>query len=208
MYLLHVKQPMGALIEEMDVRLARFAPEIVGDPRVRCSGSTATSRFSRQVALQDPARLLVLSSRRGKGRGPGIEAHGGAGFYFHLAPEGSSIGAGMWMPPRPTVALREAIVEDQRGFERGSAGARGAKAVWSARLTDAMLKRLPRGFDEGHPAARWLRYQSFTVGRRLSTAEVLGKNLPKTLEKDYRMTLPLVRWLNRAMGFLPVKRRL
>ena len=71
-----------------------------------------------------------------------------------------------------------------------------------------MLKRLPRGFGEGHPAARWLRYQSFTVGRRLSMAEVLGKNLPRALEKDYRMTLPLVRWLNRARGFLPVKRRL
>ena len=28
-----VKQPMRHLIEEMDVRLARLAPEIVGDPK-------------------------------------------------------------------------------------------------------------------------------------------------------------------------------
>ncbi|HKE88801.1 MAG TPA: DUF2461 family protein, partial [Gemmatimonadales bacterium] len=28
-----VKAPMQALIEELDVRLARFAPEIVGDPK-------------------------------------------------------------------------------------------------------------------------------------------------------------------------------
>ena len=32
-YVEHVVAPMRALIEELDVRLARFAPEITGDPK-------------------------------------------------------------------------------------------------------------------------------------------------------------------------------
>ena len=201
---------MRALVEEIDVRLARFAPEIVGDPRRSVFRIHRDVRFSRDRSpYKTSAACWFYHRDAGKGIGSGASgAHGGAGFWFSIGPEESSIGAGVWMPPGPTLAkLREALAEDPRGFERGLL-APAVRRRFGPLDEDAMLKRLPRGFGEGHPAARWLRYQSFTVGRRLSTAEVLGKNLPKTLEKDYRMTLPLVRWLNRAMGFLPVKRRL
>ena len=70
-----------------------------------------------------------------------------------------------------------------------------------------MLKRMPRGFAEDHPAARWLRYQSFTIGRELSDRQVLGPKLPALLEVDFRLMMPLVRWLNRALGLKEAKER-
>ena len=68
---------------------------------------------------------------------------------------------------------------------------------------EAMLKRMPRGFSEAHPAARWLRYQSFTIGRQLSDREVLSPRLADGLEKDFRLMLPFVRCLNAALGLIP-----
>jgi uncharacterized protein (DUF2461 family) len=62
------------------------------------------------------------------------------------------------------------------------------------------LKRMPRGFSEDHPAAKWLRYQSFTSGRLLKDAEVTSSRLPALLARDFERLLPLVRWLNGALG--------
>jgi uncharacterized protein (DUF2461 family) len=70
-----------------------------------------------------------------------------------------------------------------------------------------MLKRVPRGYDEAHPAARWLRHQSFTVGRPLTDAQVTGSRLGATLEADYRAILPLVRWLNGTLGLATMRGR-
>jgi uncharacterized protein (DUF2461 family) len=66
---------------------------------------------------------------------------------------------------------------------------------------ESRLKRMPRGFAEDHRAAKWLRYQSFTAGRMLKDSEVTSARLAASLEKDFVGTLPLVRWLNTALGF-------
>jgi uncharacterized protein (DUF2461 family) len=70
-----------------------------------------------------------------------------------------------------------------------------------------MTKRMPRGFAEDHPAAKWLRYQSFTTGRSLTDSQVLGTRLAQLLEREYVAILPLVRWLNAALGHRPMERR-
>mgnify|MGYP001124707480 CR=1 FL=1 len=72
---------------------------------------------------------------------------------------------------------------------------------------EAMLKRVPRGFPPDHPAADWLRFQSFTAGRKLADADVLGPALPDRLAKDYAALVPFVRWLNRALGLAAADRR-
>ena len=48
-----------------------------------------------------------------------------------------------------------------------------------------MLKRLPRGFADDHPAGRWLRHQSFTAGRLLTERDALSPRLVGTLTRDY-----------------------
>ena len=69
------------------------------------------------------------------------------------------------------------------------------------------LTRVPRGYEPGHPAEKWLKYQSFTLGRALGEADVMSKRLPQILERDYKAMLPLVRWLNTAIGYSPRKSR-
>src|SRR5437867_11016898 len=113
-----LQAPMRELIEEMDVRLARVAPEIVGDPRRSLFRIYRDIRFSKDKSPYK-THAACWFYHRNAGRKVGSEADAGsAGFYFHLQPGKSMIGAGVWMPPRPQLnKLRHAIANDPRGFD-------------------------------------------------------------------------------------------
>ena len=202
-----VKRPLQALVEELDIALARTAPEIVGHPQRSIFRIHRDVRFSKDKSpykTQAACWLYHIDA----GRGVGGEAQGGAGFYFQLAPGDCLLGAGIWMPPRGALTrIREALAEAPDPFE-SIVGVPRFRRRFGTLDEDAMLKRLPRGYTESHPAARWLRYLSFTAGRRLSEREVLSPRLPATLARDFAALTPFVRWLNGALGFRSLQRRL
>src|SRR5207247_9991863 len=114
-----VVAPMRALIEEMDVRLARFAPEITGHPKRSMFRIYRDVRFSKDKSPYKTNAGCWFWHRDADPRVGDSAEGGGAGFYFHLQPGSSFTGAGIWMPPRPLLGkLRDAIAEDPRGFER------------------------------------------------------------------------------------------
>lgn len=195
-----VREPMRGLIEEMNVRFARFAPEVGGDPRRSMFRINRDIRFSRDKSPYKTHAACWFNHRSASTKVGGQAHEGSAGFYFHLQPGKSFVGAGLWMPPRPQLnALRVAIAEDHAGFERM---VRSLKRFGG--LSDehgAMLKRMPRGYGEDHAAAKWLKYQSFTSGRALRDSDVVGPRLPALLARQFEGLLPLVRWLNDALGY-------
>ena len=132
---------------------------------------------------------------------------GGAGFYFHLAPGESFVGGGIWMPPRPVLnRIRAAIAAKPAAFE-GIVRAPALVRRLGGMDEESMLKRMPRGYAEDHPAARWLRFQSFTVGRSLTDNQVTGARLPSLLEGNFEAMRPLVRWINSALGLAESRTR-
>lgn len=196
----HVKAPMADLVEEMDRRMSSFAPELVGDPKRSVFRIHRDIRFSKDKSPYKTHAACWFFHQAGTSK-VGREAEGGgAGYYFHLEPGASFVGGGCWMPPRPALLkFRAAIARDSKGFAR-IVKAPALQKRYGGLSEEDMLKRVPRGYDEDHPAARWLRLQSFTVGRPISDAQVTGKHLGKILEADYRAMLPLVRWLNTTLG--------
>jgi uncharacterized protein (TIGR02453 family) len=209
-----LRHPMITLVDEMDARFGAFMPEMVGDRRRSVFRIHRDVRFSKDKRPYKTNAACwffhrdVGRARQGAraGETAGATVHGGAGFYFQLAPGDCWVGGGLWMPPRPALhVLREAIAEGHRGFER-IVRAPAFVERFGELDAEAVLKRVPRGFDPDHPAGDWLRYQSFTAGRRMDDAETLGARLPDLLEADYRALLPFVRWINRALS-LPVAER-
>jgi uncharacterized protein (TIGR02453 family) len=202
-----VRAPMRELIEEMDVRFARLAPEIIGDPKRSMFRIYRDVRFSKD---KSPYKIHAACwfFHRGADAGVGGDAEGGgAGFYLHVEPGRSMLGAGLWMPPRPLLnSLRDAIAEHPAAFERVVRD-RTFVRRYGGLDDEAVLKRMPRGFPETHAAARWLRYQSFTAGRLLRDAEVTSPRLSAVLQADFTRLLPLVRWLNGGLGLRAAKRR-
>ena len=202
-----VVAPMRALIEELDVRLARFAPEITGHPKRSMFRIYRDVRFSRDKSPYKTNAGCWFWHRAADPRVGDSAEGGGAGFYFHLQPGSSFTGAGIWMPPRPLLAkLRDAIADDRAGFERVVKHP-GFVRRFGGLDDEHCLKRMPRGFSETHPAARWLKFQSFVSGRELSDKQVTSPTLAALLQDDFSKLLPLVRWLNGALGLKPAQTR-
>ncbi len=205
-YEAHIRAPMRALIEEMDVRFARFAPELTGDPKRSMFRIHRDIRFSKDKSPYKTHAACWFRHNAADHRVGGDAEAGSAGLYFHLEPKKSFVGAGIWMPPRPALdKIRDSIADDPTQFGR-IVESPAARRRFGGLDDEAMLKRMPRGFSDTHPAARWLRYQSFTIGRQLSDQEALSSRLPDGLEKDFRLMVPLVRWLNGALGLRSVSR--
>jgi uncharacterized protein (TIGR02453 family) len=202
-----VRDPMRALVEEMDVRLARIAPELTGDPRRSVFRIHRDVRFSRD---KSPYKTNAACQfyHMDAGRGAGRDADGaGAGLYFQLADGECFVAGGLWMPARPSLdRVREAIDADPGALDRLLRAPPFRRRF--RRLDDeGVLTRMPRGYPDSHPAAGWLRYQSFTATRDLEEREVLSPRLPEILARDFAALAPLVRWLNRAIGYPSRDRR-
>lgn len=204
-----VSDPMKALIEELDIRFAGLAPEFVGDPKRSLFRIYRDVRFSKDKSPYKTHAALWIY-HRAPGRGVGKEIDGGAGFYVHLEPGASLVAAGLWMPPRPSLAkVREHLSEDPAGWKRAVSSPAVLKRFGGLNEEDdgVMLKRLPRGFEEGHPAERWLRFNSFTMHRAYRDADMISPTLPDKAIRDFALLVPMCRWLNRALGYLPAKTR-
>ena len=204
-----LRAPLRALVEELDVRLATIAPEIVGDVRRSPLRAQRDTRFTHDKAPYKRHAGCVLY-HRAAGRSAAMRENGGAaGFYFQLEPGASLVAGGMWAPPRPTLnQVRAAIVADQPGFERAVGHPAFVKrfgALYAA--DDQMLARRPRGVAPGHPAEHWLRHLSFIGERPLTDEEVTSPTLVDTLSADLAALTPLVRWLNAVVGYAPARWR-
>jgi len=205
-YETEVREPMRELIEDLDARFAEFAPEIGGDPKRSMFRIYRDIRFSKDKSPYK-THAACWFHHLNAARTVGAEADAGsAGYYFHLQPGGkSALGAGLWMPPRPQLKkLRDAIAKDPKGFDRM---ARSIPSRFGGLDDEGALKRMPRGYAEDHPAAKWLRFQSFTSGRSLTDKQVTSPSLASFLAREYEALLPLVRWLNGGLGFKPASSR-
>ena len=204
-YETELRRPLSALAEEIDVRLAAIAPEIVGDPKRSLFRIHRDVRFS---ADKSPYKTHVACwfHHVDAGRGVGTQTpHGGAGFYFHMEADRASLGGGIWMPPRPTLQrIRQAIDEDVRPLATILAAARRR---FGGLADEHMLTRMPRGYAESHPAALLLRHQSYTLGRELASRDLLSAKLADVLARDFQRLTPLVRWINGALGLRTLARR-
>jgi uncharacterized protein (TIGR02453 family) len=199
-----LQQPLRALLDELDVRLAVLAPEFQPDQKRSVFRIYRDVRFSKDKSPYK-THVAFWITHRALGNSSGTNVHGGAGLYFHVEPGASIIAGGMWMPPAPALArIRTALVDDLTGFE---AARRKLRPAFGQLSDEAVLQRVPRGYATDHPAAQWLRYRSFTASRPIAAGELRRADLPDRLARAYVPVLPLVRWLNSALGLPPAARR-
>jgi uncharacterized protein (TIGR02453 family) len=201
-----VRVPLKALVEAIDVRLATLAPEITGDPKRSLFRINRDIRFSKDKSPYK-TNAGCWFYHRDAGRGVGQDAEGGAGFYFHLDGKESFIAGGIWMPARPALnKIRDAIAESGEGL-RAILAQPALRRRFGGLEEESRLTRVPRGYPPEHPAADLLRHQSFTVGRGVATGDLKTAKLVDRLARDIAVMVPLVRWLNGAVGFQPATRR-
>jgi len=202
-----VREPMRRLVETLDAKLGSIAPEIVGDPKRSMFRLHRDIRFSRNKSpYKTNAGAWFYHGNAGRKVGRAGEG-GGAGFYFHIDPVTCFVAGGLWMPARPTLQrIREAIAAQPGALARLTSAA-GFRRRFDGLSEEAKLRRVPRDFSPDHPAAEWLKLQSFTARAPIEPSVVTSPRLINRLSRDFGLLLPLVRWLNRALGYQPARTR-
>jgi uncharacterized protein (TIGR02453 family) len=202
-----VREPMRRLVEALDTRLGSIAPEIIGDPKGSMFRIHRDVRFSKDKSPYK-TNAGVWFYHRDAGRTVGTMGEGGgAGFYVHIDPTACFMAGGIWMPARPVLLrVREAIAAQPTALARLTS-APELRRRFAGLNEDAKLRRVPQGFPPDHPAAEWLKLQSFTARAPVEPSVVTSPRLISRLSRDFGLLLPLVRWLNRALGYQPATAR-
>jgi uncharacterized protein (TIGR02453 family) len=202
-----VRDPMRRLVETLDTRLGAIAPEIVGDPRRSMFRIHRDVRFSRNKSPYKTNAGAWLYHRDAGRKVGTVGEGGGAGFYFHIDPTACFMAGGIWMPARPALLrIREAIAGQPTALDRLT-NAPGFRRRFDGLRQEAKLRRVPRDFSPDHRAAEWLKLQSFTASAPIERSVATSPRLVDRLCRDFALLVPLVRWLNRALGYQPAKER-
>jgi uncharacterized protein (TIGR02453 family) len=126
------------------------------------------------------------------------------GFYFSFEPaeKGKGIrtfaGGGVYMPmPDQLKRIRTKIAAEHKQLEKILSD-KPFKKLCPNGLTGDTLTRMPKGFDEDHPAAKWLKMKSFLFEFPLSEEDLISKKLPDRLLKNFQISLPLIAFFGNA----------
>ena len=191
-----LKEPLEALIADLAIELEARDIPLRADPKKSPFRIYRDTRFSKD---KSPYKTHVAASFPWVGSGAATsegesERHGGG--YFHLSPQGSYMGGGMWHPePARLAAFRRAVDQDT---------ARTLAVInepgFVARFTNLSddgetLKRIPQGYAANHPQADLLKMKNVTFGRPLTEKEALSKDLPRILADDFAAGVPVMSFL-------------
>jgi uncharacterized protein (TIGR02453 family) len=193
-YEAHVRGPMLAVIERLADDFPAFAPDLVAS-RESMFRIYRDTRFSGDKRPLKTHVAASFTSRR-------LPRGGGAGLYFHLDPNTDRdvwIGGGIYAPdPRELARIREHIASHARrlraiveapAFRRRLGGLEGTQ-----------LTRMPRGYTEDHPAARYLRFKQLYAGRSYGVELATSPRFYAEVLRVFRIVAPLVAFLNAPLA--------
>ena len=190
-YETNVKQPMQSLIASLQPEFARFAPEFDLNPKRSIFRIYRDVRFSSD---KTPYKTNAAAHFVLRGKPKGLL---GSGFYLEINPDECYCGGGIYIPDgdqlkkiRKAIAARGEefleIVED-RTFKKNF-----APFEWQK------LQRMPKGYEEDHPMADWLKYKQFFVGQGWSAARCFKSAFMDDIVETCEQITPLARFLNSA----------
>lgn len=190
-----LKEPMLALIEEINAAMEGFAPEYVRPPHKTMMRIYRDIRFSsdkRPYKHQVPAWWAKR----------GMEKTSGGGFYMHVNPKEVLVAVGVYMPEREQLlGIRRWMAEhhaEYRAMLKSLMKARAGAQPFTGIDADA-LTRMPKGFPADHPAGELLRAKNWGVHVSLPPETALEPSLGKEIIKRFRLATPLVDALNGAI---------
>ncbi len=145
--------PARELVTRVGALLRLKRPAIVADPRTDRSiyRLNRDTRFSRDKTPYKTHLALWWW----EGPEDRLEC---PGFYFHLTPESLGLSVGCYRFSERGLAGWRAALSDPKKAARFRRLAKEFEAA-GATFSEPELKRMPAGFDPGHPMAEWLRHK-------------------------------------------------
>jgi uncharacterized protein (TIGR02453 family) len=195
-YEAEVKAPMLAVIAEINQGLMKAAPEFVRDPAKIMMRIYRDTRFSKDK-LPYKTNIAAWWARQG------MEKTSGAGFYLDVNPDQVTIAAGCYMPEKEQLlAIRRHLLEHHAELRKLLAS---KKLVAAGMFSFEALKmtRPPKGFPADSPAIDLILHRQWGVAARLSAETALQPDFVAEVIKRFKLTLPLVAFLNEPIQTAP-----
>lgn len=123
-----------------------------------------------------------------------------AGFYVHIEPGASFVGAGLHNPQKEKLdAIRRQIDRDGDRLDQLRQSDTFQERFGS--IDGAELKTSPRDYDQDHPYIHLLRKKSFTVQAPIKQSDFTQGKALKKITAIYRDALPFMRFFDQALQY-------
>jgi uncharacterized protein (TIGR02453 family) len=188
----YMKAPMQSFIFALQTHFARFAPEFDLNPKRSIFRIYRDIRFS---ADKTPYKTHIAAHFVLRGKPKGFV---GSGYYLEIAPGELYIGGGIYIPDSDQLKkIRRAIAGRGEEFLSIIENRRFKKLF--APFEWKKLQRIPKGYEENHPMAEWLKYKQFFVGVSWPESKCYRSSFVKETAGICEELTPLVRFLNSAL---------
>ena len=184
------------LVTGLVAGITKFDPAMAG-----CNPKKALFRINRDLRFRpggDPYKTTFSAAMTATGLKKPSEG-GGPFYYFQLNAHGELLTAGgEYMPPSSRLReIRQHIVADPKGVN-ALLKDKGLQTVFGGLHEEDKLVRPPKCFEADEPHIEQLKLKSFVVRKRISTAKIIGPDLPALILADFKVAQPLVKWLRAA----------
>jgi len=190
-----VVAPARAFVVALGARLKSLAPRLVAVPKV--NGSIFRINRDTRFSLDPSPYKTNLGLYFWEGTSSRMDA---SGFYVHVEPPELILGGGVYMIPAPLLGrYRKAVVHPRLGRDVGRIIA-GLTASGELTIGGAHYKRIPAGFDAGHPNAALLLHNGlYASWEGPLPEEFYSERLVDFCFARFAAMAPLHRWLVKAL---------
>jgi uncharacterized protein (TIGR02453 family) len=190
-----LKEPLEALCIDLEAEFEARRIPLRADPKKSPFRIYRDTRFSKD---KTPYKTHVAADFPWVGPAAGVADQStgwqGAGGYFHLAPEGTYIGGGMWHPEPARLAAFRRAVDSEPERTMAALDQPGFRARFEP-VHGESLKRVPQGYPADHPRVELLKLKDVTFGRQLREDEEFSPDLPAILAADFAAAVPVMEFL-------------
>jgi uncharacterized protein (TIGR02453 family) len=188
-------EPMTTLLEQVRTKLAKpYAPAKLGPPKLfRIYRDTRFSKDKSPYKTHIAAVLPISAKKPVEG--------GCAALYVHLGLDEEFIGMGTYyFDDKQLARWRKLVAADKTGKELATIVSKLRKAGYDVGGHED-YKKVPKGYDEDHPRAEFLKMRGLTAGAPAMPKGLLHQpKLADWLVGHGRATAPMVLWLHRHLS--------
>lgn len=193
-YLEYVRNPMTVLVTRLQKSIAPSLPRIDVHPR-------KITRPSRRPKDRHDTRVIKTHTHLTLMEKPTSRFEWNPGIYLQIGAktDDNYLGVGLYMTSsRQLSRMRAAWVDD---FETIDKILRSKKLSrhWG-KVQGELYKRFPKGFQEDHPAAKYLWFKQFYLGKNFSRSEVISKDFFDRVDSDLKASLEFLEWVRQTVG--------
>jgi len=186
-------EPALRFIEAMQEPLKKISPHFCAIAK-RTGGSLMRiyrdTRFSHEKTPYKTNVGIQFRHEQGK------DVHA-PGFYFHIEPEQSFIGAGIWHPENQVLSLIRKQIDVRPDRWKKICRAKAFRSRFE--LAGDSLKRPPQGYPADHPLIEDLRRKDHIAVAEIQTDDLFSKNIVRKTADCFRASASYVEFLCQAL---------